>query len=130
MLGDAIRRPAPASPRTRALDVSGPAYTFALGDHVLNATATDVAGNTGSGSTTFTIIVTTRSLQNLVTRFSTKGPLAKDINHHLDEAAAAKNAKERDKKIDEVQKKIAKESGKAFTPEQARVLIALADALR
>jgi CSLREA domain-containing protein len=37
-------------------DISGPASSFGLGSHTISATATDLAGNVGSGSTTFTVI--------------------------------------------------------------------------
>ena len=39
-------------------NANGPAWTFGAGAHTLSANATDRAGNTGSGSTTFTVIVT------------------------------------------------------------------------
>ena len=45
-------------------DVSGPAYSFGLGSHTFSASATDVAGNTGTGRTTFTVVVTFDSLAN------------------------------------------------------------------
>ena len=44
---------------------SGPAYTFALGANTLSATATDLAGNVGTGSTTFTVSVSPASLSRL-----------------------------------------------------------------
>jgi hypothetical protein len=40
---------------TSCADVNGPAYSFGLGPHTFNATATDLAGNTASTSTTFTV---------------------------------------------------------------------------
>jgi beta-glucosidase len=40
---------------TSCADVSGPAYSFGLGPHTFNATATDLAGNTATASTTFTV---------------------------------------------------------------------------
>jgi Bacterial alpha-L-rhamnosidase C-terminal domain/Bacterial alpha-L-rhamnosidase 6 hairpin glycosidase domain len=40
---------------TSCADVNGPAYSFGLGPHTFNATATDLAGNTASASTTFTV---------------------------------------------------------------------------
>ena len=36
-------------------DISGPASSFGLGAHTFSATATDMAGNVGSGSTIFTV---------------------------------------------------------------------------
>lgn len=52
--------------------VSAPAYSFPLGANTLSSTAVDVAGNTGLGSTTFTVAVTPRSLCNLTLRFVRK----------------------------------------------------------
>ena len=56
--------------------------------------------------------------------------MTKDLNHRLDEAAKAKKAKDRAKKLKKFQKKVRHESGKAFTAEQAQILIALAEALK
>ncbi|HVX41472.1 MAG TPA: hypothetical protein VHB25_18040, partial [Gemmatimonadaceae bacterium] len=39
-------------------DISGAAYTFAVGSNAFSATATDKAGNVGSGSTSFNVSVT------------------------------------------------------------------------
>jgi len=111
-------------------DASGPAYTFALGDHTLNATAEDIAGNTGSGTTTFTIVVTFPSLENLVTRFSTDPKVAKGLNDKLAAAANAKTPSVRGKQLDAFEKQVRAQTGKALTTEQAEVLIELADALR
>jgi hypothetical protein len=51
------------------VNVSGPAYSFPLGSNTFSASATDVAGNTGSGSTTFTVQVTFAGLCNLTVQF-------------------------------------------------------------
>jgi hypothetical protein len=48
---------------------SGPAWTFGAGSHTLNANATDNAGNTGSSSTIFTVIVTVGPLCQLTSQF-------------------------------------------------------------
>jgi hypothetical protein len=50
---------------TTCQDVSEPAWQFGSGT-TLSATATDVAGNVGSGSTTFEVIVTPASLETLI----------------------------------------------------------------
>jgi len=50
---------------TTCEDVSAPAWQFGSGT-TLSATATDVAGNVGSGSTTFEVIVTPSSLETLI----------------------------------------------------------------
>ena len=46
-----------------------PAYTLALGAHTLSASANDNAGNTGTGTASFTVSVTPSSLCNLTTQF-------------------------------------------------------------
>lgn len=43
---------------TTCANASGPAYGFNIGANTLSATATDVAGNVGSGTTTFYVQVT------------------------------------------------------------------------
>ena len=47
----------------------GPAWTFGLGTTLLNASATDVAGNSASASTGFTVTVTPASLCTLTDTF-------------------------------------------------------------
>jgi hypothetical protein len=46
-------------------NISGPAYGFGLGSHTFAADATDVAGNAGSGSATFSVVVTPPTLSAL-----------------------------------------------------------------
>jgi hypothetical protein len=50
-------------------NVSAPAYTLGLGSHTLNASATDKAGNTGTGSASFSVSVTAGSLCHLTEQF-------------------------------------------------------------
>ncbi len=40
---------------TTCSNITGPAYSFGVGTHTFSASATDNAGNTGNGSTTFTV---------------------------------------------------------------------------
>jgi hypothetical protein len=54
---------------TTCADVTGPAAGFGLGTHAFSATATDNAGNTGSGSGQFTVTVTPASLCALTGRY-------------------------------------------------------------
>ena len=61
---------------TTCANVNAPAYTFPLGPHTLVATATDIAGNVGIGSTTFTVEVTSSSLCTLTARFIQGSPNA------------------------------------------------------
>jgi hypothetical protein len=46
-------------------NASGPAWSYGAGSHTLSATATDVAGNVGSGSATFTVTVSSAELSTL-----------------------------------------------------------------
>ena len=55
-------------------NTNAPAYSFPLGPNSLSASVTDVAGNVGSGSTTFTVQVTSSSLCNLTARFIESSP--------------------------------------------------------
>jgi hypothetical protein len=48
---------------------SAPAYTFGLGTHTLSAAATDEAGNTGTGTTTFTVSADAASVGSLTAAF-------------------------------------------------------------
>ncbi|MFI5053447.1 MAG: hypothetical protein ACHQDE_03720 [Acidimicrobiia bacterium] len=50
-------------------NVSGPAWSFGAGPHTLSASATDNAGNTGTGSMTFTVMVTPADLCTLTGQF-------------------------------------------------------------
>jgi hypothetical protein len=50
-------------------DINGPAYTYGLGSHTFSASATDGAGNTGNGSTSFTVSVTPGGLCLLTRQF-------------------------------------------------------------
>jgi Tol biopolymer transport system component len=54
---------------TTCANVNAPAYSFGLGLKTVSATAIDNAGNTGSGSTSFTVTVTPQSLCSLTVGF-------------------------------------------------------------
>ena len=111
-------------------DASGPAYSFALGDHTLSATAEDFAGNVGSGTATFTIVVTYSSLQALVARFSTNPDVTAGLNDKLTAAAKAKTAAVRANQLNAFENQLRAQTGKALTAGQAAVLLALAEALK
>ena len=55
-------------------NANGSAWSFGAGAHSLSATATDRAGNTGSGSTTFTVVVTPANLSALTRQFVQSSP--------------------------------------------------------
>jgi probable HAF family extracellular repeat protein len=99
-------------------NITGPAYSFALGNNIFSASATDNAGNSGRGSTSFIVQVTTTSLVNLTNQFVTQPGIANslttklihgDINAFINEVNA--------------------QAGKALTVAQAAILIQLAMAL-
>ncbi|HSC51495.1 MAG TPA: M1 family aminopeptidase [Gaiellaceae bacterium] len=111
-------------------DVDAPAYTLTLGSHTLSATAEDVAGNVGEGSTEFTVSVTFTSLAALVTRFSTDPDVTVGLNDKLAAAATAKSARARGNLLDAFANQVRAQTGKALTADQADVLLTLSDALR
>jgi CSLREA domain-containing protein len=66
--------------------VSAPAHTFALGANTVTRGATDHAGNTGTGSTSFTVVLSSQSLCTLTRQFvqgsakyQASGPVAKRV---------------------------------------------------
>lgn len=74
---------------TTCANVSGMAYTFGAGSHTYSATATDKAGNVGSGSTSFTIVVTYDGLCELVQQLASHTGIAKSLCAKLRNAEAA-----------------------------------------
>src|SRR5262249_17105787 len=64
-------------------DITGPAYAFNLGLNRFSATATDNAGNTGSGSTSFTVQVTPSGLSGLVSQWVTDPAVAQGLRDKL-----------------------------------------------
>jgi hypothetical protein len=112
---------------TTCADVSGPAYAFGLGSHSYSATGTDVAGNVGSGSTTFTVNVTFASLANLVAAFSTSADVTSGL---IDKLEAAAKSKKPDNQLNAFENQVSAQTGKALTADQAEILIGLAEALR
>ena len=118
--------------------ITGPAYSFALGNNNFSDTTTDRAGNTGSGSTSFYLRVTYDSLANLTGQFLTGTQLAnafivklinaKDsvVRRNFNAATGQLNAY-----IQQVKAQTKKDNNddKALTQTQADILIRLAQAL-
>jgi hypothetical protein len=67
--GNANGTPGSGLASSTCANANAPAYSFGLGSHTLSASATDIAGNIGSGATSFTIQVTYTSLCSLTTQF-------------------------------------------------------------
>jgi hypothetical protein len=64
-------------------EASGNAYDFGLGSHTLDGTATDMAGNTATASTTFSVDVDSESLCSLVQRWVTQRGVATSLCQQL-----------------------------------------------
>lgn len=112
--------------------ISGPAHAFALGSNSLSATATDTAGNLGTGTAKFTVKVTYVSLKVLTQRFVTDTAVADALCGKLDQASAAAAAGKGTAKkaaIDGYVAMVTAQGGKALTAEQAAVLVRLARAV-
>src|SRR5687768_13028697 len=103
------------------VDLVGDAYAFGPGEHVFSATATDNAGNSGSGSTSFTVRVTAGSLANLTRRFFPDGGLANSLTNLLDasERSGSKN------QLDGFRSVVGAQVGKKISAENAAILIEL-----
>lgn len=117
---------------TTCKNFNGPAYSFALGTNTFSATATDAAGNVGTGSTTFTVKVTTASLITLTRRLVTKKLIAEELVVELQLADAAARAGKPALKAKLIAAYVAELraiTGKAITPDNAAILIRLANAL-
>jgi hypothetical protein len=114
---------------TTCANITGPAYNFTLGLNTFSATATDAAGNVGTGSTTFTVGVSFADLEALVTLFSTNAGVANGLNAKLEAAAHAPNANAKSGQVGAFQNQVNAQTGKALTAAQAAVLLRLVQAL-
>ena len=113
-------------------NTTGPAYTLGLGSHTLTATATDNAGNQGSATTTFNVQVSSGSLANLVTQFSTNTGVATGLCDKLtaaSQAAARGQDTVKSNILRAFDQQVSAQTGKALTPEQASILTNLVAAL-
>ncbi len=97
---------------------SGAAYTFGVGTHTRNASATDNAGNGASLSTQFTVQVTSGSLCELVKRWVNKAGVANSMCQQLKNGAYGAFANH-----------VSAQSGKSVSDANAAILIALSKLL-
>jgi hypothetical protein len=112
--------------------VQGPAYLLLPGANRFSATATDRAGNVGSGATTFTVAATYASVKNVVARLCGAPDVVTGLTAKLDaaQAAAARgNGTARANQIQAFINQINAQTGKSITPDNAVILIRLAQAL-
>jgi hypothetical protein len=123
------------------VNVNAPGYTFPLGPTTLSGSASDVAGNIGSGSTTFTVQVTFASLCNLTVQFIQTSAAfqalpepaqaqADRLCKILDRADLATDPEETAKIIEHYQKALPHLVKFTFlTADQAAILLALSKSL-
>ena len=113
--------------------MSGPAWSFGLGDHTVFATAADVAGNVAPAvSATFHVDVTFASLCALGRSFSTRPHVADELCRLLDRGAKARCCEGVEEALEEYREEIwehARKRHPAFTRDQARTLSHLSRAL-
>ena len=117
---------------TTCANVTGPAWSFGAGPHTSSATATDNAGNTGHGATTFTVGVTFAGLEALVSQFCTNPGIANSLNAKLQAAQSSKargQTKTEQNQIGAFDNEVSAQTGKCLTPAQATLLIQFAAAL-
>jgi pimeloyl-ACP methyl ester carboxylesterase len=115
-------------------NVNEPAYSFPLGATTLSATADDVAGNRGTGTTTFNVAVTYSSLCNLTGQFlaASKPQLTTSYCAKLNAAEAAAKRRDATAKagaVNAYKNDLAAQSGKSLTANQVTILAQLADNL-
>ena len=114
---------------TTCKPVSGPAYSFVLGSNSFSASATDKAGNTGSASTSFTVVDNTAGLSNLIGQFVTDPGVAQSMQSQVGSIASAPNANAKAGKLDAFSHFLSAQTGKSLSAQQAAILLRLASAL-
>jgi len=103
-------------------NISGPAYSFAVGANTFSASATDAAGNTGGASATFTVVSSLQGIQQLVNSFCTNPGICSGLNAKLSAAASANNANARAGQLGAFENQLQAQVGKCLTAEQAAIL--------
>ena len=118
------------APHTTCPSVNAPAYTLLVGkNNVVQASATDIAGNVTSASTSFTIAVSCTSLTSLVKAFVPDSGVANGLNAKLSAACSAPNANAKAGQIGAFDNQVRGQTGKALTAAQADYLTRFAGLL-
>lgn len=99
-------------------DIAGDAALFPIGTNTFTATATDFAGNTGTATVTFSVVVTTPSLSALIDVMVTKESVARNLKKWLERGD-----------IDAFNRLVIRESGRSIGAGDAATLLRLAAAL-
>jgi hypothetical protein len=118
------------SAHTNCPSVHAPAYTLLVGqNNVLQASATDLAGNVTSASTSYTVGVTCTSLTNLVTAFAGNAASSNGLIAKVSSICSAPNANAKAGKIGAFDNQVRAETGKTLTAVQADYLTRFAGML-
>ena len=100
---------------TDCTSVFGNAYDFNIGENVITSSATDNAGNTGSGSVSFTVFVDAAGMSDLVDRFVTRESFARSLKRKLLAG-----------QVPQVIRAVERETGKSISEADAATLLRLA----
>ena len=122
---------APITTNTCA-NISGAAYSFGLGAHPYSASASDQAGNTGMGNTSFTVVLNFTGLIGLVNQFATKAGVSSLIVADIQGAQASFSMgiiTAGDNQLSAAINLISAQSGKSLTTAQSGLLIQYLQAL-
>ncbi len=114
---------------TTCADITGPAYSFGLGSHTFSATATDNAGNVGSGEVTFTVVVTVDSLKKLTAQFESNPFVNAQLQSELNYVQRFGYGPLKSLFVNLYVVSVKMQRGRTLTGEQADTLITLARAL-
>ena len=114
---------------TTCADITGPAYSFGLGSHTFSATATDNAGNVGSGDVTFTVVVTVDALKQLTAQFESNPFVNAQLQSELNNVQRFGYGPLKSFFVNLYVVTVNIQRGRTLTGEQADTLIALARAL-
>jgi hypothetical protein len=103
----------------------GPAWTFGRGTHTLQASATDGVGNSGSATTSFTVVVTGDGLIRLVDEFVADAGVANALKAKLRAAEKGANGNARRGQMRAFANQLEALAGKKLSAEHAAILIEL-----
>jgi hypothetical protein len=102
--------------------IVGPAYSFNIGTNGFSFTASDLADNSSTATTSFVVKVTFGSLCNLSRRFSNKPQLGDALCQKLSIAAEANTMQAKEGALQGFVHLVEAQSGKALTVDGAAVL--------
>jgi hypothetical protein len=100
---------------TTCIDLNGNAYDFPIGVNTYTSTATDFAGNTGTGTLSFEVIVDAGGMSALVDRFVSREHVARNLKRKLTQGH-----------VDQFIRAVERERGDNITDGDANTLIRLA----